>query len=576
MPSDGIMIHALTKELSDALVGGRVDKVLQPEKDEIVLNIRNNGNFKLLLSANPSSSRIHLTEATKENPAFAPNFCMLLRKHLMPSKIISVEQKGFERAVEITFECTTEMFDLTQKKLIIEVMGRFSNIILTDSEYLIHDAIKQVDYTTSSKRQILPGIYYKMPPEQDKSSMLEEEDFDIDFTSEQRADKYLLGKYQGFSPLLVRELTFLATGDTNLPLCNFTSEQREKLVFQLQKFKTDLSEHNYKPCVIPKAGEFYCFPIRQYGFMYPVFDSESCSAALDKFYIEKDEAEHTKRITADIFKVLSNAQSRLLKKIESQREELAESEKAQIFKTYGDMITAEIYKIKHGMTKAMLTDYSVDPPEMAEVPLDERLTPAKNAQQYYKKYKKAQSAKEILTEQIIEAEDELKYIDSVFEELARVKNREDADEIRKELSQSGYLKNKLQKQKNNGKKPKKQESVKLEKTVSSDGFTIYYGKNNIQNDYLTLKFADKHDIWFHVKNYPGSHVVVAAEGETVPDSTLTEAAVLAATNSKANGKQIAVDYAEVRYVKKPSGAKPGMVIYTNYKTAYVDAAEKDE
>ena len=198
MPSDGIMIHALTKELSDALVGGRVDKVLQPEKDEIVLNIRNNGNFKLLLSANPSSSRIHLTEATKENPAFAPNFCMLLRKHLMPSKIISVEQKGFERAVEITFECTTEMFDLTQKKLIIEVMGRFSNIILTDSEYLIHDAIKQVDYTTSSKRQILPGIYYKMPPEQDKSSMLEEEDFDIDFTSEQRADKYLLGKYRRF------------------------------------------------------------------------------------------------------------------------------------------------------------------------------------------------------------------------------------------------------------------------------------------------------------------------------------------------------------------------------------------
>ena len=576
MPSDGIMIHALTKELSDTLVGGRVDKVLQPEKDEIVLNIRNNGNFKLLLSANPSSSRIHLTEVTKENPAFAPNFCMLLRKHLMPSKIVSIEQKGFERTVEITFECTTEMFDITQKKLIIEIMGRTSNIILTDREYLIHDAIKQVDYTTSSKRQLLPGIYYKMPPGQDKISILEDSEFNIDFTSEKREDKYLLDKYQGFSPLLVRELTFLATGDTNLPLCNFTAEQRERFVEQLKRFKTQLAEHSYKPCVIPKANEFYCFSIRQYGFIYPVIETNTCSAALDKFYIEKDEAEHTKRITSDISRVLINAQTRLLRKIEIQREELSESEKAIIYKTYGDMITSEIYKIKQGMTKALLTDYSVDPPAEEEVPLDERLTPAQNAQYYYKKYKKAQSAKEILAAQILESEDELKYIDSVFEELLRVKNREDADEIRKELSQSGYLKNKLQKQKNNGKKPKKQESVKLEKTISSDGFTIYYGKNNIQNDYLTLKFADKHDIWFHVKNYSGTHVVVSANGEVVPNSTLTEAAVLAATNSKANGKQVAVDYAEVRYVKKPSGAKPGMVIYTNYKTAYVDTAEKDE
>lgn len=576
MPSDGIMIHALTKELSDALVGGRVDKILQPEKDEIILNIRNNGNYKLLLSANPSASRIHLTEASKENPAFAPNFCMLLRKHLSPSRIVSIEQKGFERAVEITFECTTEMFDLTRKKLIIEVMGRFSNIIFTDGEYLIHDAIKQVDYTTSSKRQILPGIYYKMPPEQEKVSILDEESFDIDFSSEQRADKYLLNRYQGFSPLLVRELTFLSTGDTNLPLCNFTEEQKARFVFQLEKFRSDLLSHSYKPCVIPKAGEFYCFPIRQYGFMYASVEAESCSLALDKFYIEKDEVEHTKRITADISKVLSNAQTRLLKKIETQRLELVESEKAQIFKTYGDMITSEIYKIKSGMKCAILTDYSMDPPQESEVPLNEQLSPAQNAQLYYKKYKKAQSAKNILTEQIIEAEDELKYIDSVFEELARVKNREDADDIRKELAESGYMKSRVLKQKNGGKKPKKQETYKLEKVISSDGFTMLYGKNNIQNDYLTLKLADKHDIWFHVKNYPGSHVVVCANGEVVPDSTLTEAAVLAATNSKANGEKIAVDYAEVRYVKKPSGAKPGMVIYTNYKTAYVDAVENDE
>lgn len=566
------MIHALTAELSEKLSGGRVDRILQPEKDEIIINIRSAGGLKLLISANPAASRIHITEANKENPAFAPNFCMLLRKHLIPSTIISIKQKGFERAVEISFECQNEMFDIVQKKLIVEIMGRFSNIILTDANYLIYDAIKEVDYTTSSKRQILPGMYYQLPPTQDKISLKDDTEFTTDFSSELRTDKYLLEKYQGFSPLLAREIVFLVCGDTNVPLCSLGESQRQRLTFQLKKLKADIADGNYKPCVIPKASEFYCFPIRQYGLSYPCFEKDSCSEVLDSFYIEKDEAEHTKRITADIFHILANAQTRLSKKIASQREELDESRKAQIFRVYGDMITAGMYKIKPGVDRATLTDYSVDPPVEAEVLLDAHIAPAQNAQRYYKKYKKAQSAEKNLTTQIAEAEEELRYIDSVFEELVRVKNRDDAAEIRKELFESGYLK------KHNvpvGRKPKKAEPIKLEKTISHEGFTIYSGKNNIQNDYLTLKFADRHDVWFHVKNYPGSHVVVISGGKAVPDSTLTEAAELAAKNSKAKGNNIAVDYTEVRYVKKPSGAKPGMVIYTNYKTAYVDASVKN-
>lgn len=569
MALDGLAVHALVNELSEALSGGKVDKIFQPERDKIILNIRNqNKNFKLLLSVNPQGARVNITENTYENPIVAPNFCMLLRKHLQPSRLVSVTQPEFERTVVLTFECQTELFDIVEKKLIIEIMGHFSNIIFVDEKGLIIDALRQVDYTTSSKRQVLPALPYELPPKQGKE-VFNGENINIDFSLDIRADKYLTDKYLGFSPLISRELVFSATGQTDTRLAEFSQAQREKFIFSLKMLNETLTQNNYAPCVIfdGKPVEFYYKNIGQYGANALVKSYETFSEAIEAFYLEKDEQEHVKRLSGDILKVITNAQTRIAKKIEAQLADIAECEKALKFKDMGDLITANIYLLKQGQEKASLMDYTKDPPQETVIELDKSLTPARNAQRYYKKYKKAVTALEILNVQIPEGEKELIYLDSVFEELVRAKTSADVDEIRAELSESGYMKKSQQK-----KNPKKAKTYapKIPSVVSADGFTIYIGKNNLQNDYLTLRMADKRDIWFHTKEYPGSHVVVAANGEKVPDSTLNEAAEIAAKNSKAGtGGLVAVDYTEIKNVKKQPGAKPGMVIYTTYKTAYI-------
>ncbi|MBE6897345.1 MAG: fibronectin/fibrinogen-binding protein [Ruminococcaceae bacterium] len=569
MALDGLAVHALVNELSESLSGGKVDKIFQPERDKIILNIRNsNKNFKLLISVNPQGARVNITENTYENPIVAPNFCMLLRKHLQPSRLVSVTQPEFERTVILTFECQTELFDIVEKKLIIEIMGHFSNIIFVDEKGLIIDALRQVDYTTSSKRQVLPALPYELPPKQEKE-VFDGENIDIDFTLNVRADKYLTDKYLGFSPLISRETVYFATGQTDTRLSEFTQAQKEKFIFSLKMLNETLTQNKYSPCVIfdGKPIEFYFKTIGQYGSNSLVKTYETFSEAIEAFYIEKDEQEHVKRLSGDILKVITNAQTRIAKKIEAQRADIAECEKALKFKDMGDLITANIYLLKQGQEKASLMDYTKDPPQETVVELDKALTPARNAQRYYKKYKKAVTALEILNVQIPEGEKELIYLDSVFEELVRAKTSADVDEIRAELSESGYMKKSQSKK--NPKKPKTY-SPKIPSVVSADGFTIYIGKNNLQNDYLTLRMSDKRDIWFHTKEYPGSHVVVAANGEKVPDSTLNEAAEIAAKNSKAGtGGLVAVDYTEIKNVKKQPGGKPGMVVYTTYKTAYI-------
>lgn len=569
MALDGLAVHALVNELSESLSGGKVDKIFQPERDKIILNIRNsNKNFKLLISVNPQGARVNITENTYENPIVAPNFCMLLRKHLQPSRLVSVTQPEFERTVILTFECQTELFDIVEKKLIIEIMGHFSNIIFVDEKGLIIDALRQVDYTTSSKRQVLPALPYELPPKQEKE-VFDGENIDIDFTLNVRADKYLTDTYLGFSPLISRETVYFATGQTDTRLSEFTQAQKEKFIFSLKMLNETLTKNQYSPCVIfdGKPIEFYFKTISQYGSNSLVKTYETFSEAIEAFYIEKDEQEHVKRLSGDILKVITNAQTRIAKKIEAQRADIAECEKALNFKDMGDLITANIYLLKQGQEKASLMDYTKDPPQETVVELDKSLTPARNAQRYYKKYKKAVTALEILNVQIPEGEKELIYLDSVFEELVRAKTSADVDEIRAELSESGYMKKNQSKK--NPKKPKTY-SPKIPSVVSADGFTIYIGKNNLQNDYLTLRMSDKRDIWFHTKEYPGSHVVVAANGEKVPDSTLNEAAEIAAKNSKAGtGGLVAVDYTEIKNVKKQPGGKPGMVVYITYKTAYI-------
>ena len=569
MALDGLAVHALVYELSSTLSGGKVDKIFQPERDKIILNLRTQSkNVKLLLSVNPQGARVNITENSYENPTVAPNFCMLLRKHLQPSRLVSVTQPGFERIIVFTFECQTELLDVVEKKLTVEIMGHFSNIILTDEKDIIIDAIRQVDYTTSSKRRVLPSLPYELPPKQDKEEF-DAERLSVDFSSDARADKYLTDKFIGFSPLISREIVYFATGQTDTCLDRFTQLQREKLLFGLKLLKEELDSNSYSPCIVydGKPLEFYFRKIKQYGTNSLVKEYTTFSEAIEDFYKEKDEQEHIKRLSGDILKAITNAQSRISKKIEAQRADIAECEKAMRFKDMGDLITANIYLLRQGTDSAILTDYTKDPPQETSVELDKSLSPAKNAQRYYKKYKKAVTALEILHRQIPESENELVYLDSVFEELVRAKSAADVDEIRSELSESGYMKKSVVKK---GTKKPKIYAPKIQSVVSADGFTIYIGKNNLQNDYLTLRMADKRDIWFHTKEYPGSHVVISANNMHVPDTTLNEAATLAAKNSKAGtGGTVAVDYTEIKNVKKQPGAKPGMVIYTAYKTAYI-------
>lgn len=567
MALDGIMMRALCNELREALVGGRVEKVNQPERDEIVLNIHNKTGFRLLMSADPSHARVHITSSAKENPAVAPNFCMLLRKHLVASRITDVSQPGLERVLIIRFECRTELYDTVYKQLIIEVMGRYSNIIFTDGNGIIADAVKPVDFTTSSKRQILPGLRYELPPSQDK--ILLTRGFSPDFSSEKRGDKYLTETFLGFSPLLSRELVFRATGETDTPMNGFSQQEREKLINLLEGLY-DASENGSRtPSLIfdgDKPLEYYCLPITQYGEgkdSHP----ETLSAAMDRFFAEKSAQEHSRRLGSDTHKLLTTHKERLCRKLEAQRAELADCEKSNIYRLYGDMIIAEMYRIGKGMDSAVLTDYTADPPEQKTVPLDARLTPSANAQRYYKMYKKAQTAIKILNKQIPEGEKELVYLDSVFDELSRAGTADDLRQIRAELAASGYVKAPAAAK---GRKAPKKERFVPFTVVSPDGFTVMIGKNNVQNDEITTSIADKHDIWFHVKDYPGSHVVVVTDGRKPPDSTLDFAAHLAADNSGADsGAKVAVDYTEIRNVRKPGGSRPGMVIYDNYRTAYV-------
>lgn len=561
MAFDGYCARALVTEISKLTTGGKIDKVTQPERDEIVLGIRSLGtNYKLLLSANPSRARFHITEVNKENPSQPPNFCMLLRKHILNGKILSVYQPGIERMMIISIENNNELMDTVRRNLIIEAMGKYSNIILTDENMKILDSIKHVDLTTSTKRLVLPALKYELPPSQDKEML--SENSKTDFSLDLRADKYLTEKYLGFSPLLSREITYRATGQTDTILSTFSPDQKIRFTTELNNLVSETDSCLCEPSL--SENEFSFIRMNQYS---SIRLTTTISEALDAFYTEKDIREHAKRLSADLSKIVQNNEKRLLKKIDMQRESLAECDKAEEHKRIGDAITSSIYMIKPGMKEVTIPDYSADPPTMIRVELDGRYSPSRNAQIHYKQYKKSITAKRVLTQQIAEAQNELLYLETVADELSRAETSLDIAAIRIELQKEGYIKTQNQK-----KKPDKvkDQSEAFLTVVSCDGFKIYVGKNNIQNDYLTLHYAEKNDYWFHVKNFPGSHVIVSAENRDVPNTTLTEAAILAAKNSKAaSGGMVAVDYTLVKNVKKPSGAKPGMVTYETYKTAYI-------
>lgn len=582
MAFDGIMLRSVCAELNEKLAGGKVDRITQPERDEINIRFRAfdtigkcNVNRTLLLSSNPSQSRVHLTQTKKENPAVAPNFCMLLRKHLTGAKFVKASQPGLERVLFLDFECSTELYETVTNRLVIEIMGRCSNLVFTDGDGHIYDAVHQVDFSDSEKRQILPGMTYTLPPAQDKSDLLTADIANaLERNSTGRIDKRICEKFLGVAPLLGREAAFICSGATDTDISDLSDERFGKLVSYLETVADGVKQEKFSPVFLyaEKPLEYWCFDICQYGSAAKKITDISASEAIERYFSVKAAAEHIKRSSADITKIIGTVISRLSRKVEAQRGELKECEKADIYKRYGDIITSNMYLLKGGEKNARLVDYYAEEPTECTVELDPRLSPTANAQRYYKLYKKAQTAKKMLSEQIPEALADIEYLETVRSSVENASSVSELAQIRRELTEQGYIK---QRGKIKTQKQKKPETCKPSEYTSSDGFTILVGKNNLQNDALTLKIADRHDIWFHIKNYAGSHVVVVTEGRTPPDSTLEEAAVLAATFSSADaGAKVEVDYTEVKNVKKPSGARPGKVIYVNYRTAVVTAKEK--
>lgn len=574
MALDGVFLSYLKNEIGEALDGARVDKIHEPEKDEINIVFRKrSGSARLLLSSNANSPRIHLTGISKENPMSLPMFCMLLRKHLTGAKFHGVRQPGLERILFVDFLSRNELGDEVLRTVAVEIMGRYSNIILMDENERILDSVKHVDETMSRERQILPGLKYELPPKQDKLSLLETPPDAVAAVIRNgrniELQKALLQTVQGISPVVCREISWRLSGDAAARTGDISSDEYKKLSLIIEKMRKDISSKTGVPFMVinPANGkpmDFSFMPIGQYENNVKTSRYDSFSELLDAFYTERDSIERMNQRSRDIVNVVNSAVGRIQRKLANQKTELEQSRGREHLRICGDLISANLYRLQKGMTSCKIGNfYEENEPEVT-IMLDPSLTPSKNAQKYYNEYRKASAAEKYLKEQIVSGEEELSYLETVLDELSRVQNESGLNEIRQELVEQGYLKNRGR----NGAKHIK-ESAPLH-FRSDDGFEILVGRNNRQNDRLTLKTASKNDIWMHTKNIPGAHVIVIADGEDVPVSTLTQAAVLAASHSKAkDSAQVPVDFTLVRYVKKPSGAKPGKVIYDNFKTAFV-------
>lgn len=572
MSFDGFVTRSVTEELKEKILGGKIDKVYQPEREEIILSIRTReGNYRLLLSASASNPRLHLTTVQRENPMTPPMLCMLMRKHLCGGVITDITQRGFDRVVKLDIETRDELGDICVKSVIVEIMGRHSNVILVDENNKIMDSAKHIDFTVSAVRQILPGLIYAESPIQDKLSpdnisatdLMRETD---SLNDDELLDKFLVSRFMGMSPLLAREIVYRFSGHTKM-----TKGEIDVASFVVHTidFLKNITSNNFTPCLIIDKNEkkpvaFSCVRLNQYENGSEIEENVSVSAVIDNYYEKRSNREHMNRRSAALVKLVHNNIERCEKKLVLHRENLEASKDREKFKMYGDLITANMYKIKYGMKSIAVENFYADG-ELTEIPLKEEISPSQNAQRYYKKYSKAKTTEQYATEQIKIAEEEKYYLESVLENLEKVENPAELDEIRLELASEGYL------PKVNLKQKKQQKKLEPIKFVSSDGFEILVGRNNRQNDELTLKMAYSTDIWFHTKNIPGSHTIVRTKGTgEAPDTTLMEAAKIAAYYSKGkNSSQVPVDYTAVKNVKKPNGAKAGMVIYDRYNTVYV-------
>lgn len=573
MSLDGAFLHIVCNELQP-LVGARVDKVYQPSREEIVVSLRTyrDGGKKIVLSANSVSARVNLTTAAFENPQQPPMFCMLLRKHLSGGRLMAIRQDGLERIVSLDFECTNEIGDIVTNSLVAEIMGRHSNIILVRDGRVI-DSVKRITDDISSVRRVLPGIRYEAPPRQDRLCLLDAEPqqvLDAIADSPERLCKKLSAVLEGVSPILTREMAWYSAKDVDAA-CNALSDSaKDRLRFILGRVKSAVSGGECCFTVVSEPGgrkKDFCFiNIEQYSTSMVISHENSANELLDGFFASQDRTERTRQRAHDLLKLLMNSYERVSRKLELQKKELAECSEREVFRVRGDLINANIWRLEKGQSKAVLEDFTTGEP--VEIQLDPRLTPAQNAQKYYTEYRKLDTAEKKLTELIAKGQQELVYIDSVFDATSRTDSESDLAEIRRELREQGYLKGGMR------------ADEKVKKTSdplhfrSSEGFEILVGRNNRQNDQLTLKTAKATDIWLHTQGIAGSHVIIRTEGRQPGERTLFEAAQLAAFHSKGrSGSGVPVDYVAVKFVKKPAGAKPGMVIFTNNRTLYVTPDE---
>lgn len=577
MAFDTLCVKKIVSELSDKLSDGRIDKIYQPEKDELLFVVRaKNASFHLVLSASANNARIHFTDRIKENPLTAPMFCMLLRKHLSGGRITAVSEPQFERIVEFEIESRNELGDTVKKRIIVEITGRNSNIILCDGDYRIIDSIKRVDFSQSTVRQILPNCQYVLPPKQDKIPVLSDEisTVNLDFSQKGKSpENVIMDAVSGISPLTAREIVYGATGTNSLVCDELTSEMRQKLSLTVTNFTKNLK---FSPCIVfdgrGKPAEFSAISISQYGGSFSTVFYSSMSEVIDIFYAKRDEAERIKQKGSALIKLLKNNIERCAKKLSLQQKTLKDAENKEKYKIYGDLITANIYKIAKGDSFVVLENYYEDGSPQLKIDLLPTLTPSQNAQRYYKLYSKLKNAEVEVKKQIEATLSDLDYFESTLALTENLTSEADISAVRAELAELGYIK------RQGYSKRQKPVQAKPLHFISTGGFDIFVGKNNTQNDYLTLKFANSSDMWFHTKQIHGSHTIIKlGRDKDIPDSTIFEAAQLAAYYSKAReSSQVPVDYTQIRNVRKPRGAKPGMVIYDGYNTLYVTPKSPDE
>ena len=586
MPFDGSVINSIIFELNQKLQNGRIDKIYQPEKDELIIGIRGfKESYKLLLSASSTFPRLHLTTENKSNPMAPPTFCMLLRKHLIGGRVVSIHQPEFERIIEITIECQDEMGYSTTKMLTIEIMGRHSNIIFLDKESRkIIDSIKRISFDISSVREVLPGKQYVYPPsnaegELPKLSPLTASFEDLKKSIEHqvdslKVDKFLMKAFNGISPIAAKEMCTYGNIEFDSDITRISDSQRLSLYEGIETFASRLNQNQYKPNIIleeNKLKDFYCFDLEMYEHLQKKY-MDSISETVEKFYFEKDNKDRIKQKYGDIQKIINNRLDRCYKKLEILNNELEKAHDAEKYKLYGDLIMSNLYQITKDQSKIKLLNYFSEAEEQIEINMDTQLTPVSNAQRYFKKYNKSKSAMISIGHQLSENKQELEYLETQSDNLDKCTEELEINEIRQELAEQGYTK----KKKIVKGKSKAVASSKPMQFISSTGLEIYVGKNNVQNDYLTIKFAGPKDIWLHTKEIPGSHVIIRTGGVQLDDTTLVEAANLAAFYSKAkNSSKVPVDYTARKNVRKPNGAKPGMVIYDSNKTVYIDPNEDD-